>query len=106
MGKGSMNASCSATCLNFRRLQSVLIDLDKHISVLVGANNSGKTSRRNLLQLFFDSAQSDAFTIHDFNAASWYAFNQFGEAVKDVSLPKISVDLWLKCGSQRSVPCR
>lgn len=85
---------------NFRRLQSVVIDLDKDISILVGANNSGKTSTAHLLQLFVDTAQSDAFTIHDFNAASWPAFNQFGEAIEGASLPKISVDLWLNVGAE------
>jgi predicted ATP-dependent endonuclease of OLD family len=79
---------------NFRRLKSVLIDLDKDISILVGSNNSGKTSTAHALQLFVNSARGENFTIHDFNSECWAVMDAFGEGVADASLPRMSVDLW------------
>jgi len=49
---------------NFRRLNDVLIDLDRDISIFVGANNSGKTSVAQMLQLFV-SGFRDRVSIHD-----------------------------------------
>lgn len=80
---------------NFRRLKSVLVDLDKDISILVGANNSGKTSTAHLLQLFVNNAKGDSFSIHDFNSDCWKAFNDFGNDREGSAIPKMSLDLWL-----------
>jgi len=41
---------------NFRRLKNVLLDLAEDISILVGANNSGKTSAAHALQLFVNQS--------------------------------------------------
>jgi predicted ATP-dependent endonuclease of OLD family len=79
---------------NFRRLKSVLIDLDKDISILVGSNNSGKTSTAHALQLFVNTARGESFTVHDFNSDCWGAMNTFGEGVAEATLPRMSVDLW------------
>jgi predicted ATP-dependent endonuclease of OLD family len=79
---------------NFRRLQNVLIDLADDISVLVGSNNSGKTSTAHALQLFLNSKET--FSVHDFNSSFWRAMDQFGEGVADVALPRISIDLWFR----------
>lgn len=78
---------------NFRRLKDVQIDLDKDISIFVGANNSGKTSTAQALQLF-TAASRDRFSIHDFNADCWPAIDDFGNQVEGATLPSISIDFW------------
>lgn len=79
---------------NFRRLRNVLIDLADDISVLVGSNNSGKTSTAHALQLFTGSR--DAFSIHDFNSECWAAINSFGERLPGAILPNIRLDIWFR----------
>jgi predicted ATP-dependent endonuclease of OLD family len=78
---------------NFRRLKNVLLDLAQDISILVGANNSGKTSAAHALQLFVNPS-SERFSIHDFNSKCWTAIDGFGDRVEGVILPKITIDLW------------
>jgi predicted ATP-dependent endonuclease of OLD family len=78
---------------NFRRLKNVLIDLAQDISILVGSNNSGKTSTAHALQLFL-SPKETTFSVHDFNSACWPAMDGFGDGVEAAALPKISIDLW------------
>lgn len=79
---------------NFRRLRDARIDLDKDISIFVGANNSGKTSAAQAIAMFLGE-ESESFTIHDFAAETWAAMNAFGSATPDALLPTISLDLWL-----------
>src|SRR5260370_24032255 len=79
---------------NFRRLKSVVINLDKDISILVGSNNSGKTSTAHALQLFVNTARSENFTVHDFNSDCWAGMNAFGGGVAEATMPRMSVDLW------------
>ncbi|WP_073562546.1 ATP-dependent endonuclease [Archangium sp. Cb G35] len=78
---------------NFRRLRDVQVDLAPDISIFVGANNSGKTSTAQALQLFM-GASRERFSIHDFSAACWAEINAFGEKVENVKLPAISIDIW------------
>lgn len=42
---------------NFRRLKSVNLELENETSIFVGANNSGKTSAAQALQLFLKAAR-------------------------------------------------
>lgn len=79
---------------NFRRLKNARIDLEKDISIFVGANNSGKTSAAHAIGLFLgDDAES--LSVHDFSAETWARMNAFGNEVADAELPTISMDLWL-----------
>jgi len=78
---------------NFRRLKNVLLDLAEDISILVGANNSGKTSAAHALQLFVNQS-GEKFSIHDFNSECWAAIDRFGDCVEGALLPKITIDLW------------
>ncbi len=78
---------------NFRRLRDVAIDLDHDISIFVGANNSGKTSVVQALQLFLSSSR-DKFTFHDISASSWHAIEEFANGKEGASLPEISIDFW------------
>jgi predicted ATP-dependent endonuclease of OLD family len=77
---------------NFRRLKNVLIDLAHDISILVGSNNSGKTSTAHALQLFLGSKET--FSVHDFNSSCWREIDAFGNGLAGASLPKITIDLW------------
>jgi len=79
---------------NFRRLKDVHIDLAEDISILVGSNNSGKTSAAHVLELFI--SQKDKFSVHDFNSDAWAAMTEFGEGVANAILPKIFVDVWFR----------
>lgn len=78
---------------NFRRLKDARIDLASDISIFVGANNSGKTSAAQALQLF-TAASRDRFSLHDFNSECWETINAFGDGGEGVELPTISIDIW------------
>ncbi|MFI6095127.1 ATP-dependent endonuclease [Lentzea sp. NPDC051213] len=79
---------------NFRRLKKVWVDLSGETTIFVGANNSGKTSATQIFQLFM--AEAGKFTIHDFSADCWIAFNAFEAGARDgeAILPSIDLDLW------------
>lgn len=78
---------------NFRRLRDVVIDLNEDISIFVGANNSGKTSVSQTLQLFLSSSR-EKFTIHDISASSWPEIEAFANAEDGAELPEITIDFW------------
>ncbi|NOY16218.1 MAG: AAA family ATPase [Gammaproteobacteria bacterium] len=78
---------------NFRRLRDIVIDLDVDISIFVGANNSGKTSVVQALQLFLSSSR-EKFTLYDISASSWVDIEAFATGENGVVLPNISIDLW------------
>lgn len=84
---------------NFRRLKDVRIDLDTDLSIFVGANNSGKTSASQALQLFMGASRK-RFSIYDFNAESWALMNAFGDGVDDATPPVISLDIWFHVDAQ------
>jgi predicted ATP-dependent endonuclease of OLD family len=85
-----------AAVRNFRRLQHVVIDLASDISILVGANNSGKTSVGHALELFTGHGR---FNIYDFSAALWPDIIAYGAGEKGVILPTMEVDIWLEIGA-------
>jgi len=83
---------------NFRRFKNILVDVESDISILVGANNSGKTSATHALDMFVNN-QKDKFTIYDFNSSCWSIINNIGDnpdqsIIDDIELPQISLDLW------------
>jgi len=82
---------------NFRRLQDVVIDLASDISIFVGANNSGKTSVGQALQLFTGHGR---FNIHDFSAELWSGIVAFGNGDDGTTLPAMEVDIWLEIGAE------
>lgn len=63
---------------NFRKLQSCRIDFDKEKTLLVGANNSGKTSAMIALRRFLISPKS--IEIRDVSIGNWSAIEQIGVA--------------------------
>lgn len=79
---------------NFRRLKSVTVELDKELSIFVGANNSGKTSTGHALQLF-TSALKNKFSVHDFHIDCWES-NVIDGIPVEASPPVISLDIWFE----------
>lgn len=71
----------------------MLVDLDRDLSIFVGANNSGKTSTAHAVK-FFTNASKDRLSLHDFNADCWCEIDDFGEKRQGTCLPKISIDFW------------
>jgi predicted ATP-dependent endonuclease of OLD family len=61
---------------NFRRLAQTRLDLDEAITVLVGANNSGKTSLLTVLRNFLGDSQS--FRAFDISLSQWPALRALG----------------------------
>lgn len=84
---------------NYRRLKDVRVDLGSDISIFVGANNSGKTSATQALEMFL-AGQKSRFSIYDFSSHLWKAANKVGaaDAAGDDTaiLPSISLDLWFE----------
>ncbi|MBE1515173.1 AAA family ATPase [Nesterenkonia halotolerans] len=89
---------------NYRKLASVRLDLAAETTLLVGANNSGKTSALIALRSFLKQGIS-AFSKNDFTLSRWQEINDIGvgwteapdvtPAVKwDGLLP--SLDVWLR----------
>jgi predicted ATP-dependent endonuclease of OLD family len=94
-----MNLHC-VRIRNFRRLKDILIDFDENISIFVGANNSGKTSATQALQLFL-AANKARIAFHDFSVDSWAAFDAYGDFDFNAKgdephpvCPTMSMDLW------------
>ncbi len=62
---------------NFRKLQSCRIEFDEKMTLLVGANNSGKTSAIIALRKFLISPKS--IEIRDVSIGNWSAIDQVGD---------------------------
>lgn len=63
---------------NFRRLAQTRLDFDNYTTVLVGANNSGKTSLLIALRNFL--SESPGFRAFDISLAQWTTLRQLSEA--------------------------
>jgi putative ATP-dependent endonuclease of OLD family len=76
---------------NFRRLESVAIDIEDKETIFVGPNNSGKTSATAIFRCFLGGRD---FKIHDFSVARIDDFEKFAASGLAVDLPEIHLDLW------------
>lgn len=92
---------------NFRKLQATRIDVAEHQTLLVGANNSGKTSAMVALRLFLKDR--GGFSSRDITASNWAKIEALAEswsALSDddpreaeplnVLLP--AIDAWISIG--------
>lgn len=88
---------------NFRRLVAVRIDFSEKTTLLVGANNSGKTSAITALRYFL--IKQKEFSVYDIPLPRWANINELGETSDKTEneephckwkefLP--SLDVWLK----------
>ena len=75
---------------NFRKLKGCRIDVDEKKTILVGANNSGKTAAMNALVWFCKAGR--AFKTKDFTLTNWEAINQIGQEWLNTEDP-LNVDL-------------
>lgn len=62
---------------NYRKLKNCHIDFGEKETVLVGANNSGKTSAISAIVGFLKN--TDKFTLKEFTATNWALINEIGE---------------------------
>ena len=62
---------------NFRKLKNCHIDFDERQTVLVGANNSGKTSAISAIVWFLKNTEK--FTLKEFTVTNWALINAIGE---------------------------
>ncbi len=93
---------------NFRKLKSVRIDFSKTTTLLVGANNSGKTSATLALRHFL--VEPEKFTTNDFTLSNWALIEGIAAGWEaqatnaNVELPTLaaweaalpSLDVWLE----------
>jgi predicted ATP-dependent endonuclease of OLD family len=81
---------------NYRKLRSVRIDLAPTSTLLVGANNSGKTSAMVALRQFL--LQQASFRITDFTLCHWGTINGIGllwSNTKPEEEPSDEIEKWL-----------
>ena len=52
---------------NFRLLKNFSIDIEDELSLIIGKNNSGKTSILSALDKFLNRSESNKFHFDDFN---------------------------------------
>jgi hypothetical protein len=93
---------------NFRLLRDVSIRLDETqtTTILVGPNNSGKTSVAEALMLFTEG-DGKAFSIYDLSVSSWGCFGWIEKAMLEEApevaaipaLPTMSMDLHFQYGN-------
>jgi len=86
--------------MNFRKLQNCRIEFDKEKTLLVGANNSGKTSAMIALRKFLLSPKS--IDIRDISIGNWSAIDRVGADWESGNAPQCSLneflpqlDIWL-----------
>lgn len=87
---------------NFRRLRDVHVELACDISIFVGANNSGKTSATQAMQMFL-SGGTDAFSLYDFSSHVWPLLDEIGERdaeIPETDFPTVSLDLWFEVAAE------
>ena len=85
---------------NFRKLKSTHLDFDEKTTLLVGANNSGKTSAMLALRYFLLSPKS--LSLRDITIGNWRKINNIGadwendqDKTNSISELLPSLDVWL-----------
>ena len=94
---------------NFRKLKSCRVEIASQETILVGANNSGKTSAMDAMILFLKKSRRKDIATTDFTLSNWSHINQIGTQwvnADDNNKPDLtsgqwwpylpSVDIWLE----------
>lgn len=63
---------------NFRKLKSCRVEIGKRETLLVGANNSGKTSAIEAFILFLEKNRNKEIVTTDFTLSNWHELNAIG----------------------------
>lgn len=76
---------------NFRKLKNCRVDFSEKETVLVGANNSGKTTAMDALIVFL---KREKFSTRDFTLTNWLDLNKIGESwIKETEFSKLDFDI-------------
>jgi predicted ATP-dependent endonuclease of OLD family len=83
---------------NFRKLQNCRIHLSDKETLLVGANNSGKTSATDVLITFLDQSIKRPFSVTDFTLSNWKIINEYAMSwISDINeIQGNSIVAWQK----------
>jgi len=84
---------------NFRKLKSCRIEIALKETILVGANNSGKTSAMDAMILFLKKHRHRHIATTDFTLSNWSHIDQIGMQWADAdenNEPNHSVEQWLQ----------
>ncbi len=85
---------------NFRKLKSCRVEIASRETILVGANNSGKTSAMDAMILFLKKSRRKDIATTDFTLSNWIRINEIGtrcaNAAED-NKPDLSLEQWLQC---------
>ncbi len=82
---------------NIRKLISCRIEIASQETILVGANNSGKTSAMDAMILFLKKSRRKDIATTDFTLLNWEHINNIGKQWADAdedSKPDLSLDQW------------
>lgn len=81
---------------NFRKLKSCRIELSEKETILVGANNSGKTSAMDVLMLFLKKTKRTDFSPTDITLSNWVQVNEIEKdwLSKPLDEDSLSVKKW------------
>ncbi len=82
---------------NFRKLKSCRVEIASQETILVGANNSGKTSAMDAMILFLKKSRCKDIATTDFTLSNWSHINQIGEQWVhiDDDMPDLTLGQWL-----------
>jgi predicted ATP-dependent endonuclease of OLD family len=71
---------------NFRLLEDVKLNVEEDITLIVGKNNTGKTSLFEVVNMFF--SEKNNFSFHDFSQSTYTQFEKcFGIFEEDQKEP-------------------
>src|SRR3990167_9378966 len=68
---------------NFRILEDVKIDFDDCVTLIVGRNNTGKTSLAEIFYKFFGGINSNKFKFEDFSLSSYHKLKETEKLYND-----------------------
>ncbi len=84
---------------NFRKLKSCRVEIASQETILVGANNSGKTSAMDSMILFLKKRRRKDIVTTDFTLSNWLQINQIGTqwvSADDDTMPDLTLEQWLQ----------
>ncbi len=83
---------------NYRKLKSCRVEIASQETILVGANNSGKTSAMDAMILFLKKNRRKNIATTDFTLSNWLHINQIGKQWTDAgkdNKPDLMLEKWL-----------
>ncbi|MBO2902712.1 AAA family ATPase [Aeromonas dhakensis] len=84
---------------NFRKLKSCRVELAETNTILVGANNSGKTSAMDALIMFLKKSKRKELSTTDITLSNWGSIEQIGidwASIDEDQQPDLTRDGWRK----------